>query len=358
VTRWREDHLASVIGVVLMAVSLAAGLWLLPVEPSPEDTREAIGLAVPGGGGRAPGFAVSTAMRFRGCGKPAEVTLVASGTAEFWRRRGETVREVEPVLVSVPAHGVRRARIGMSDNALDIAIPAGARARSSEFFRRPEIQVRDGMVVLSGEVLDWRRHLNALVVQFDADWLQPRGLGTCFLRRPVLTGSLSVLAAQRGAGRATRDATRLPRTAPAIVRSGGVSAVYDRSLETSFGTSIVLIRGGSLISESSLPGPDLSTEGQPTWVCRTRPSQTLTLAAASRRADPDILRADTTSGAAYSVDYLERSRDADCGGVAAIAESRAGFLRDLVLLLVGAVFSLGAALIADAGMAVWRRRHA
>ncbi len=61
----------------------------------------------------------------------------------------------------------------------------------------------------------------------------------------------------------------------------------------------------------------------------------------------DIVITPQSRGGAYSREYLRETISPDCGAVAAVALGRAGTGRDIAVLLIGGLLSMGTALLLD-----------
>jgi hypothetical protein len=140
--------------------------------------------------------------------------------------------------------------------------------------------------------------------------------------------------------------------------SSGASGCYDQRLRVIHGAAIVSVDDGTVDVGNSLPAPNDAREGDPTWRCASVGTST-----GSR--DPggatgDIVPARNGSGAAFDRAYFTRSRSTgDCSAVATIAMSNASLTRDIVLLVLGALAGLGAALTVESALsALVPGRHA
>jgi hypothetical protein len=351
--RWyrteQRQRIPLVAGGLLIVLSILAGAWLLPTKQQPTGEPPGIGVVPPAPSRYADGFAVGMAITVHKCGEPVSVTVVANGTGDYWR---DHPPPEFPFLthfqIALPGH-VRTA-IGMTQEAGAIEEPADAVAdppSATRFFQAgAQTYPTEDITVVSGTVKRWARHLNAIVATFKADWLKPRGLGTCYLQMPSLTGGRSVLAAQKARGKATRG------TPPAgelltVSKETGWSAPYDPTVETVLGSTTVVVNNGDVLNEASRPGPDETTHGYATWVCETTPPTVHVINRLKDGALPSIVSGLNTGGGAYSKAYIKDTRGTDCDGIAVIVEASAGTKRDLLLLVLGALFSLGAAVLVD-----------
>ncbi|MGZ6669690.1 MAG: hypothetical protein ACXVH3_34000 [Solirubrobacteraceae bacterium] len=163
----------------------------------------------------------------------------------------------------------------------------------------------------------------------------------------ALAGDLAVLSAQRARGSAHRGKkleggqTTLAVSSPAR----NWVAKYDRSLELVRGSTTVVTERGDVATGDSLPQPDTSVSGSPTWTCRTVRKSIGTVEHAREGPAPDFLSAphEQATGA-LSERAITQGPAKDCSALAVIVQTGANRDRDLVLLLVGAAMSLGFAL--------------
>ena len=350
VRRWlragRRDRLPVAAGVMLIVLSVLIGVWQLPTDPAPKGEPESIGIVPPIDPMAADGngLTVGLGLRVDECGERPSATLVANGTAEYWRRYSGRFPATVNFQVSLPGTDLRNVRVGMSDDASAVQFPTTATRGEPTFLRETSVRERDGVTVVSGRVDQWPKHLNSIVVTFEPDWMEERSIGTCYLRRPALTGALTVLSAQIGRGQTGEP--KPPQTAISSQRTGK-EAPYEPRFETTFASSTVVIRGGDIQSEESRPSPDTTFEGHPAWLCETRPPRVVEIDDAKGGPTPDILSGSSTGGAVYSRAYTRDTRGTDCDGIAVITENSAGTKRDLLLLGLGATVSLGAAILVE-----------
>jgi hypothetical protein len=352
--RWRrhDRHDLAVVGIgaVVLVISLVIGLWLLPIEEAPRQEPASVGVQAPAKPRPGRGFIVGMGVFVKDCGEPVRVVLVANGTAEFWRDQARVVPHRAPFRFAVPGTDLRAVKLGVSTDATDISNPIYADPEKHGYFTADPARETNGVTVLSGHVFDWPARLSAVVASFQADWLSDRGIGSCYLSLPSLTGALTVLATNQALGRVSRDPREIAQPGVPIVRSErtGLAAVYNPRLETTYGTTTVVVAGGDVLAEGSLPAPDQTIDGNSTWVCETKPARSRALVEAAKPGGrADLLISRDKTGAAYSRAYLRDARGTDCSSVAVVIENRAGTLRDLVLLLLGASLSLGAAIVVE-----------
>ena len=350
VRRWaragQHHRLPVAAGALLIVLSVLVGIWQLPTDRAPKGEPESIGV-VPGIESRSAdgnGLTAGLGVEVDDCGDRPEVTFVANGSVEYWRRYGSRFSDVSHFQVALPGTDLEDVRVGMSDDATVVQFPTTAKRQEPKFLRDVTIRERDGVTIVTGAVGKWSKHLNSVVVQFRPDWLEKRSIGTCYLRLPALTGGRTVLAAQ-----IARGPLETARPGQAVIRSErtGRVAIYEPWLETTFASATVVIEGGDILAEESRPSPDTTFEGHPAWVCETRPPRSVEIDEDRGGRTPDILSGSSTAGAVYSREYTRDTRGTDCDGIAVITENSAGTKRDLLLLGLGATVSLGAAILVE-----------
>jgi hypothetical protein len=336
---------ALVCGTLLIVASVLIGIWLLPTERPPKGEPPSVGLVPPVKAPGGKGFAVGMAVTVHNCDNPVSVKLVANGTSEYWSRYRSRFPDPSGFELALPGTDLRNVRVGMSDVARDVEFPTYAQAREPNYFRPHPPRHTGDLTVVGGRVYFWNKHLNSVVAEFDANWLERRGIGTCYLKLPALTGGLTVLAAQEALGHAARSI----KTLDAVISSDrtGLVARYDPGLETTLASTTVIVEDGDVVDEASRPGPDEATEGDPTWVCDTSPPRRGEIARLKGRGTPDILSGSSTRGGAFSKKLIKDTRGTDCNATVVVAEASSGTIRDLLLLGLGAASSLGAAILVE-----------
>jgi hypothetical protein len=316
----------------------------LAVIPRPAPTRDA-------------GVAVGMLAEVKDCASDVQVTVVAEPTAEYWLAH-RTARDVKFALPDARNDDVRF-RLGQS--ASDVTTPQDVVDRVQRPARTggTSIQVTDirykgpkrDLLVASLDVRDWNRTLAPVIASYSADWLENRGLGSCWLRLPALTGDLAVLTSKRAYDLAVPLGARLPAN-PGDLRvfstRVNAQAVYTAGLEAIHG-SITVVSPGAEIGES-LPAPSGSTNGSPTWTCVAQPkARARPLRSAAPSTTPPVVGG-TTGGAssgAFSAKVISSAKAGDCSAVAAVIESSAGWQRDLFMLVVGTLAGLGFTTLVD-----------
>jgi hypothetical protein len=347
--------LALIVGPLVVGVSVLSQDSPQRVEPA------SLGFVPPESARRGRGFTLGLAVRFDTCDKPLDVTAVATGTAEYWIDNAEKLRGPARFMLALPnVSGEVEVRTGTS--ASDVADPDTTRLRSGDprlvgpdSFRVDPPRRQGDLTIVAGTIRNWPATLAPLVADFDADWIEKRGIGTCFIHLPAIAGDYSILSAQRALGRA-RPVNRLivnPNDLTVDSRALKLAARYDPALEVAYGSAIVRVDNGSIDSDESLPAPTQSVNGNPTWTCAGRARSTMTLTDAPSEGnlatdDYVLLGSDPLGSAgALSTAALRLGPAGDCSAVVAASEASAQWKRDLVLLLIGALVSLGVTIIVE-----------
>jgi hypothetical protein len=109
------------------------------------------------------------------------------------------------------------------------------------------------------------------------------------------------------------------------------------------GATTVVVATGDLLTGDSLPSPDTSTHGSPTWTCRGRPKAVGLLQPERGERVPDLILGFSPgdSGGAFSARALKDGDAGNCSALAVIVQLGSAYQRDLVLLATGAIVSLG-----------------
>jgi hypothetical protein len=354
--RKRVPAVTGVIGCLLLLGSLIAGLVLLPERNTPAGLHDAVGVLPPPPelptGGR--GFAVALATQVDSCTNPVTVTLVAGGTSEYWSdyrgRNGNTTTGWYSFVVVLPEDVTGILEVGLAGQPTDISNPVGASVRSDNALRLVSpVRVVGGRTVLEGRVDNWPMTLLPLLVKFEADWLTPRGLSTCYLRLPSLSGqptATAVAAAVGGCGQINADFRGHPCNS--LVRASGQP--YVGGLLLSYGESIVTVRSGEVSPDLSVPPPPAVNDGHAACTCRGAPDTAGEFPDRAGRSVPDVV-AGTSGGAAYSLKAIEGANGSGgCRSIAVITEDSAAYSRDLLILIIGATTGLGLTLIVQAAV--------
>jgi hypothetical protein len=362
-SRLASDVTFLALGVALMVLSVVVGQRLLSLEKPPR------GALFPAGVGIAPqvraktdrSFVVGLAARFRDCDDPVDVTLAVAGTAEYFEDHEAKLKKRTSFTVAVPSTTVDEVAVGTSlDGYAEALDPLNASPGDAEQVGALETEPPSeiaGVTRIRGTIRGWSSHLAALVFRFKAKWLEERGLGTCYLKLPPLVGNSTILGAQAGIGRsAPSDEAYLERflAEERVVNEADTLFVpYVRSLAIRNG--VVVVDAGNNEVLSSEPETNTVAGGVPAIGCFRASPDTGDLGAV----DADLVfGSDNRAGAIRDRSFADFVGQLDCGAVVTLAEASAASRRDLVLLIIGAVFSLGAALLLEIGLDIQRRRLA
>lgn len=345
----------------LMVGGFISGLKLLGQRSAPATKDQNIGFVPPVPGN---GIVLGMAVRTDGCRNPVRVTVTAGGTAEYWRRHARTLAGESTFRFAVPNEPgeVRHIRLGVGRGPNDLTAPADAEPQngglapgtpSTYAFRTMKPSSHSGVVAIPGAIDPWNATALPFVTTFDADWLRKRGLGSCFLVTPGLVGPGSLFAAQVARHKTCRDLRKCHLAGPYFIEdvSRKLFVPPDQGLVPSLGSTTVLVRGGQVLDDTSRPHPDSEFRGHPKWTCEYNARGSVGTLGTRNVPDTTVVG----SGLALSKAALQREASSTCAGIVAIQEASAGTKRDLILLLMGAVISLGAALAIEL-LLEWRRK--
>lgn len=360
--RKASDVTLAVIGLLVMVLSLVVGLRILAVEPPPQgELYEAgVGFAPDVAARPGRGFVVGLAARFTDCNDPVEVTIAIAGTAEYFEDNENALRRRTGFTIAVPGKGIDEIALGYGgggyEDALKPSLAKRTRWRMVDPVRREEARVTPRTVTsIRGSVGNWSSHLHSLVVTFDADWLSDRGLGTCYLALPPLAGEYSILGAQDARGRSAGSVEEALRRFPtAILLMNGrrdLVVSHAPALFVRNGVAVVPTGGHEILRIE--PAANTNSAGVPALACSKPPLEP------GRLGSPAADVVELPDGSAYAIRgdaFADQVGDRDCSALVTMAEAGAGARRDLVLLLIGAFFSLGAALLLEVALDVHRRR--
>jgi hypothetical protein len=364
IRRWARDHWPILIlGGLLTLVPVPLGLVLLRTSTPEREEPTAVGFVPPVPAAAHQGFSLGMDVSVESCGKPVSVVVVAEATVGYWRDRAKRFPKVGRFRLALPDVVRGDVAVAPGSSASDLVSPYTARDASltssavlgSEFHVATPKTDR-GTTVVSGRIRNWSSSLAPIVARFRANWLERSGLRLCQLRLPALVKDYSVFAAQLARGNVVRPDRFEGKPGEIAVSSERLNraAPYDPGVETTGGITTVRFDEGEVRSSDSLPVADRSIDGNPTWTCDGgKPRETGGLRA--RRA-PDILIGRYGVPESFSRDAVDREAASDCSALVSVAESDADRWRDVILLLIGALVSLGAALLVELGLDLHRRR--
>jgi hypothetical protein len=346
------------LGTALVAVPVIVAVDQLRVSPPARQEPASLAVIPLPAPKQGAGVAVGMLAEVKDCGSDVDVTVVAEPTAEYWLAH----RRANAVTFALPGVRDEDVRFRLGQSASDVTTPQDVVDRGSRGARADAagIKVLDtgyvgskrDLLVAKLEVPRWNRTLAPVIASYSADWLEHRGLGSCWLRLPALTGDLTVLAAQRARGYAFPLAgVRLPANQGNLRVSStraDAQAVYARGLDAVHG-SITVVSSAAEIGDS-LPGPSGSTNGSPTWTCQAQPKADVHSLRSPPRSSTIAVLSGTGSRAsagAFSAKVIAAAKTGDCSAVAAVIESSAGWQRDLFMLVVGTLAGLGFTTLVD-----------
>ena len=350
--------------VALVVGPLVVGVMALSQKSPRREEPASIGFVAPRPAQPGRGFTLGLVARMKSCRKPLDVTVVAAGTAEYWVDNAAKLRGPVRFTLALPRVIGGKVDLRPGTTATDVVDPDTTTLRRDDppLVSRRDFRIEsseqignDDLTVISGTIRNWPGTLVPVIADFRADWIEERGIGTCFIHLPAIAGDLSILSAQRALGKA-RDVSRLivgPKDLTVDSRRLGIAARYRPGLEVTYGSATVRVENGSIDSNESLPSPTESVNGNPTWTCRGRARSVRALGETPVAGAPDaddyvLLGPDPLGSAgALSTAALLAGPAGDCSAVVGANEASAQWKRDLVLLLVGALVSLGVTILVE-----------
>jgi hypothetical protein len=357
--RRKAPIVRAAVGLGLVGASLVVGVVFLAERDIPRPLSGAIGVmpAKPLLPTDKRGFAVALATRVDSCSNPVTATLVAAGTAEYWSDYRATVRGAThesselPFLIVLPQGVTGRPIVGLASAGADIEDPFNARFATTSDIQWKVIPIREGTAI-EGTVVDWPITLRPLMVQFRANWLEPRGLSSCYVRVPALAGTGTAAALVEALGTDCRQINKLFSTAKAAAcqtttQAGGIP--YVAGFMPSYGTSIVAASSGDVSPSLSEPPPTQVVDGDEAWTCTSNEATIGPFPRHPHAPVPDSVRGGNGSGdvTAFSLSAIANAAGS-CKAVVAIDEGSASYSRDLLILVVGGVIGLGLTFVVDA----------
>jgi hypothetical protein len=362
------------LGVVAAAVSVVVGLLLIGTRSVAAPEERGIGVVVDGvrstaARGSDVGLTAALEATLADCGGPVSVSLTIGPTAEFWIDNSDALAESARVRVAVPDVGLKEVSVGTVDDGLN-AIVSPQSAQLDETSARlvdRDINEYTRTTIFTLDVPRWGATLRPLVLRFTADWTERRThLGSCYLRLPALVGLPTALSGAQIAGTSRPlSEAELPLPHSFFIvesREAGVRAYYNSRFEVTRGLATVEL-GDNTLREDSSTAPNANLAGRPAWTCRSSiPDPGFGVTDELDPADPapDVLvTRENDSTPAFSSQRIEEILQQEtCATFVAVEGPTAGPLRDLVLIAIGALFSIGVELLLSAFVAGRRRRRA
>ena len=349
------------VGVTLIVVGFWAGLAVLRVHGAPVGQTQTIGFRPPEPAIPGRGIAIGMSIRAQGCENPVQVKILAGPTAEYWRDYLDALPPDVPFALAIPDKGVRAVQVGIGTSPDDVPAPLYAHTRRApRIVTAAPVVERWGVTVVGGTMHNWQRTFGAVSVTFEADWLDRRSIGACYLRVPGIVGADTVFPVQQALNQVSSDRRRVVSMAARVGAANlarnphtGLWYPYLPGYGSNEGSTTVVVDGGGVLADSSLPGPDAEFDGHPKWTCSWDPQEGGPLGRAGPI--PGLAEGEGKNRVgAYSRGALRVSHASSCAVVAVIAENSAGTQRDLILLLMGTVISLGAAILVEV-LLDWRK---
>jgi hypothetical protein len=184
---------AAVFGALILALALTWGRTRLEISPAPFESPPAVAFSGPAPQLAKRGIVLGANLQASGCHSPVEVTIVASGTAEYWRRNRRTIPRNARFELKVDDPTIAHVTAGLASAAdnLDLGnafVRAVGPRRVARRLRCVRIQRGKDQTVVTGHIENWRRTWSAVYVHFFANWFAPRGRGSCYVRCPPASG--------------------------------------------------------------------------------------------------------------------------------------------------------------------------
>ncbi len=352
-------------GLTLVVTAVAGGSYVIRQQPLELIEARGYGVVVEGIGPSADrgfdmGLALAQSVQVETCDPDdrARVTLQIAPTAEFWIDHHEPLANPTRVDVLIPhadavVEGVSQGEYGVDPFTRPVDSSSAGKEEPDLTFSAAE---SGGDVVASLRVENWAADREPLRITYTAPLVHRRGLGSCYVNLPALTGLPTVISGASLEGLDEPNAEALDGSGQQglfVVSTTGDEdhdpqyAYYDPRFEITRGVT-VLDLDGRLAEQGSRPTPDANFSGSPAWTCRsTVASKRVFLDSEDAEAAADgepFFGTVTTGDGTYA---LSRSRidevlaQSDCAAGVEVEARSAGSQRDALLLFVGALFSAG-----------------
>ncbi len=383
-------------GLSLMLVAVAGGTFVTRSHESKMVAPRGYGVVIEGVEASERrkfdiGLALAQSVQVTSCDPKdrATVTLQIAPTAEFWIDHLDTLRKRTQVAILIPNKSAIVQQVTYGEYGVDPftrpvdgsttdesgADESGADVASTT--DEKEVDFRSSEVGadlrVDFSVRGWSLTREPLRITFTAPVVARRGLGTCYIDLPALTGLPTAISGASLENLAEPSITELEdarRQGLFIVSSGAATpqfAYYDPRFEITRGVTALSLQEG-LVEDESQPAPDANFSGAPAWTCRSKVARELRVLEDEAAKDPPVkgqrdtddsfFAISTTQGGTYALsgdridEVLEQK---DCAARVKINAPSSGYSRDVLFLFVGALFSTGAALLTSS---VRRRRSA
>jgi hypothetical protein len=365
----RRSPVRAAFGISVALLAIALGVLFTDVEDEAVPEQRGVGLVAwaetPKGRRQvrpAPGrgMVLSAAVRVKSCGEPVQVSVFASGTAEFWIDHAKRLRDGGRIAIAIPDTEISDVEIALAGDGKVASISPLAEGPDPDADPLTALPLRRlrSVTVASADVPDWGSHYRPVVVSFEAEWLKRRSLlGSCYLRLPALAGFPTVLSAREIRGGAVEDVQTLECTTsnPCSIftvssQETGLEAYYAAEYETTRGLTSIELGSNALKSDLSRPAPDANVRGAPTWSCSTRAGRSVdTIEFADPERPPDILELEQggASGAWSARQLGTAIGEKTCASFAVIEHASVAVTDDVAGLLIGALFSFGVGLFLE-----------
>lgn len=329
------------LGLLLLAVAIMGASWLLLNRAAgygPLDDR-IVGFATPVvPKERDRSFYVSVRLIVKSCGDPVDVSVLVTGTAEFWKDWHRKIPNPTPIGLAViddqivrddgaeTPPSLRASRLDEIADYFGAPDPrhAGGYARAGEFRRNGS-----GWLAKEGDPADsaagflslasirnWGQSWAPVAISFKADWLEPRGLRSCYLQFPTLVGyqttrPVDVVEKELDLEKASSSKVATSRIAASV---GRVEVITDLDISPS----------------EENPAPVESGAGRKVWRCFWPPSEKVVLSPRGDYAVPSVRER-----------FSLLQRNLGCNVVVALNEAGRDVFAGVGLLLIGAAAGLG-----------------
>jgi len=359
---WSVWRLGLGCSLVLLTVGLGGALVTVDTEEPPEQ----LGIAVVVDGVKAIpergfdlGLFVAANVTVTSCETPVTVRLTLEPSAEFWTDHRKELRDGGRVDFGIPDDDVDIEQVLVGQEP-GVPLPRAGTSVVDQREVTGETEIVDGVTKVSVDVPDWGRTFDPVTVVFEAEWAETRSrLGGCYVSLPALTGLPTVVTASRMSGVAWSDpdeAEQDPEDDSVLFRVTSTNperyAVYDPELEVTRGATTVDVGDYAIDASRSSPAPTTTIQGTPAWTCRSAISTLGFLASGPNGPVPDYAFNQSGAGAFSGSRMDAVTGQPSCGSLLALEDAHYGTKRDLGLIIVGALFSVGVELL----MSAFRRR--
>lgn len=344
-------------GLVTVTAIVAGGVLAnIEVETPPEQLGMSVvvqGAHVRADRGYDSGLFVTAAASVTDCGERVAMRYTLTPTAEFWIDNRDRLRDQGVVSFAVPDDDLGDVEVLVGDEDT-VPLPKASIPREQEPVRVEERPAGKGLTVVRVTIPRWGRQHSSVTLAFTAAWTVPRSrLGGCYVTLPAITGLPTALTGARLKGRAAPLGSDVPERWSGSFfeissEAADVHAAYFPNLEVSRGVTVLDIADYSVDEGLSSPPPTTNLQGRPAWTCRSTNVPEVDFLNFTDPGQPpaDYMVKRNGSGGSFGSARLDALlQQSSCGSFVALNDSDFGTRRDLVLILVGAAFSLGIELL-------------